>query len=371
MDKTTPLSEVEKRLILEHETAHVEQHHWVDLFLSQLVCALQWFNPFVWLYRNAVKQNHEFLADRSVLQKGNSPAIYHATLINYTFKSPVFALTNSFSYYNKFKRITMMKKTESKHAKKFAILLLVPALALFLWAFAEPDYHYSTHFEISPETPKSQDTLVLVKNDKTHIISITTKIDKKNKRRQVETVFIKNEDEEKADAETRTASGTGVYTLKGNIKKIIALDSIYYIDKPDDSVIITGSGSIRKKDSSVQEMKISVDNESDEAEIKNLKQIRAIKELHAQVGKVTFDSTSTQVRNLIVGSGTITLRGDNNHPLIFIDGKECFESDIMTQLDPNSIHSITILKDGNAASFFGERARKGVMIIETKDSLDK
>ncbi|MDR1611073.1 MAG: hypothetical protein LBS08_06155, partial [Candidatus Symbiothrix sp.] len=91
MDSQTQLQDIEKELILAHETAHVEQRHWVDILLAQLVCTFQWFNPFAWLYLSAVKQNHEFLADRSVIDKGYSLPVYQAVLINNTFKVPIFA----------------------------------------------------------------------------------------------------------------------------------------------------------------------------------------------------------------------------------------------------------------------------------------
>jgi TonB-dependent SusC/RagA subfamily outer membrane receptor len=135
-------SDVEKQLILEHEKAHIEQKHWLDIVLAQIVCTLLWFNPFAWLYLSAVKQNHEYLADRSVLKQGHSPAVYNAVLVNSTFKVPVFTLTNSFTY-NKLKRITMMKKNDLKPAKKLAVLFIAPAFLAFSWAFAKPEYHYS------------------------------------------------------------------------------------------------------------------------------------------------------------------------------------------------------------------------------------
>jgi hypothetical protein len=86
MDNQTDLQEVEKKLILEHESAHIEQYHWVDILLAQIVCSLQWFNPFAWMYLHSVKQNQEFLADRSIIEKGYSPVVYYAVLINNTFQ---------------------------------------------------------------------------------------------------------------------------------------------------------------------------------------------------------------------------------------------------------------------------------------------
>ncbi|MDR3308901.1 MAG: hypothetical protein LBS80_02995, partial [Tannerella sp.] len=167
MDMQSGMSEMEKTLILEHEKAHIRQKHYIDTVVAQVVCALLWFNPFAWVYLAAVKQNHEFLADHSVLKHGYSRAVYNAALINNTFKIPIFAFTNSFTYY-KLKRIKMMKKIESNRAKKLAVLLIAPALLAFSWAFAKPEYRYNVSFGADPATNSStEDGVAYYTNDLT------------------------------------------------------------------------------------------------------------------------------------------------------------------------------------------------------------
>jgi TonB-dependent SusC/RagA subfamily outer membrane receptor len=72
---------------------------------------------------------------------------------------------------------------------------------------------------------------------------------------------------------------------------------------------------------------------------------------------------------------TIQIRGGasvntTNEPLIVIDGVP-FERgenwyDISTQINPNDIESISILKDAASAAMYGMRASKGVIVITTK-----
>ena len=38
----------------------------------------------------------------------------------------------------------------------------------------------------------------------------------------------------------------------------------------------------------------------------------------------------------------------------------------MNQLDPNTIESVTILKDAAAAAIYGARAANGVIVVKTK-----
>ena len=56
------------QMIIEHETAHIKQFHWLDLILIEIVSVLLWFNPFVILYKNSLKLQHEYLADTSVIR---------------------------------------------------------------------------------------------------------------------------------------------------------------------------------------------------------------------------------------------------------------------------------------------------------------
>ena len=52
----------------------------------------------------------------------------------------------------------------------------------------------------------------------------------------------------------------------------------------------------------------------------------------------------------------------NNDPLILVDG---IPMD-MNQLDPNTIESITVLKDAAASAIYGSRAANGVIVVKTK-----
>ena len=149
IDGSSEVSETEKRMILEHELAHIKQGHWIDLLVSQLFCMVQWFNPFAWLYLYAIKQNHEYLADHAVLQSGNSPAMYRAALINHSMGISAFTFASSFAHFDKLKRINMMRKPPSTSAKKLAAIVVLPALALFFWAFARPKIRLVTQNKFS------------------------------------------------------------------------------------------------------------------------------------------------------------------------------------------------------------------------------
>ena len=54
-----------------HELEHVKQGHSFDVLFVDLMMIFQWFNPFYWILRRLVRENHEFLADTSVISKGH------------------------------------------------------------------------------------------------------------------------------------------------------------------------------------------------------------------------------------------------------------------------------------------------------------
>lgn len=126
--------------ILAHEKVHIREFHWFDLLFTELLTVIFWFNPFIWLFEHAIKQNHEYLADRGVLAQGHSVAKYQALLINQLMGMQIVGITNNLNFAlntNRFKMMTK-KKTPRILGVKFAWAL--PAVALLLFAFAEPEY---------------------------------------------------------------------------------------------------------------------------------------------------------------------------------------------------------------------------------------
>jgi hypothetical protein len=44
--------------IVAHERVHMQQKHSADIMLLELISIIQWFNPFIWLFRSALKNVH-------------------------------------------------------------------------------------------------------------------------------------------------------------------------------------------------------------------------------------------------------------------------------------------------------------------------
>ena len=126
-DKT--LSQVQQ--ILTHEQTHVAQWHSADALLSQLFVAAFWFNPAAWLMRLQVRNNLEYLADRSVINGGTDKKAYQYHLLAVAYRTNVATITNNFNVLPLKKRIKMMNKQTSNPLARFKYLLFVPlAVAL-------------------------------------------------------------------------------------------------------------------------------------------------------------------------------------------------------------------------------------------------
>ncbi len=127
-DDKTP-SQVQQ--ILTHEQTHVAQWHSADALLSQLFVAAFWFNPAAWLMRLQVRNNLEYLADRSVINGGTDKKAYQYHLLAVAYRTNVATITNNFNVLPLKKRIKMMNKQTSNPLARFKYLLFVPlAIAL-------------------------------------------------------------------------------------------------------------------------------------------------------------------------------------------------------------------------------------------------
>lgn len=128
-----------KKAILLHEEAHIRLHHSIDVILIELVCYLQWFNPFVWLIKKELKLVHEFQADQAVLNTGIDATQYQLLILEKAVGKRRFAAANHFKQGPISKRLKMMKKKQIKGWGVAKALLFFPAGLLLLQAFTQPE----------------------------------------------------------------------------------------------------------------------------------------------------------------------------------------------------------------------------------------
>ncbi|MGS2741867.1 TonB-dependent receptor [Sinomicrobium sp. M5D2P17] len=124
-----------------------------------------------------------------------------------------------------------------------------------------------------------------------------------------------------------------------------------------DEVVVTGYNTIKKEHvaSSVAEMNM------DRAVYRPIFKLE-------EAFSGTLPGVTMQQSSNLPGSvpGNISIRGistlQNDTPLVIVDGME----QSLTDIDPNQVKSISVLKDAASASLYGSRGANGVIIIETK-----
>ena len=121
--------------VLLHEKTHAIQKHSIDVLIIELIQVVFWFNPLVYLLKNAIKLNHEFLADQAVIRNSTASAHYQNLLLEFSSNSAP-QLANSINYSSIKKRITVMKTETSKKRSFLRTALLLPLLALLLFGFS-------------------------------------------------------------------------------------------------------------------------------------------------------------------------------------------------------------------------------------------
>lgn len=128
-------SEAEIEHIVTHERIHVTQKHSIDVVTGKLFCALFWINPIVWLYRKAMLQNLEFIADSATVQLIENKYEYQKTLLKVVTRQHDLSITNQFYQSLIKKRIVMLHTNQShkRNAWKYAIVL--PLLVGFMLLF--------------------------------------------------------------------------------------------------------------------------------------------------------------------------------------------------------------------------------------------
>ncbi len=141
-----PEQDLEK--IIEHELVHINQKHTIDILLAEFVCIVQWYNPFAWLHKQAIRQNLEFIADDMVLQKGVGRKSYQYLLLKVSGAVP-YKLANNLLFPSLKKRIEMMNKARTGKTHLLKFICLVPLICLLSVGFSGPTGKIATELNNS------------------------------------------------------------------------------------------------------------------------------------------------------------------------------------------------------------------------------
>lgn len=120
--------------ILAHECVHVRQFHSMDRLLLDFVGSLFWFNPFIYLYRNALIEIHEYQADEAVVKRFKDPIGYQEILFSQLQSAQYSGLVSHFNFSMIKKRIVMMNK--NRKMSGWVYVLTLPIMLTVVFAFS-------------------------------------------------------------------------------------------------------------------------------------------------------------------------------------------------------------------------------------------
>lgn len=433
--------------IINHEKVHVKQWHSIDNLLVQIACALFWFNPFIWLYKKALLQNLEFIADQEAQNVANCQKSYQEVLLKASINNHQLQIINNFYTSLIKKRIVMLHKSKSNNRNQLKLILVIPLLVVFMMSFNLKDVYierpidaYSGVEDLLPANDVVE--IVITKNttDK-ELESIKSELKAKGISFSYSHVKRNNANEITGINTTfKSGDNSTNYNVNGDdpIKPFRFKSSedsfgVGTLDKEDQTFYYkTNSGKTKvqstSKNSHViftesddQDMDKESDNENhnnvifksktwtnsngekitiDASENGNMYNIREISDepmfvINGEVvEKAIFedvDSEDIQSINVLKGKTAVKYYGDNGKngvvlmtkkgaknsniefisieeddhaPLMIIDGKVVSKSDF-SKVDPNMIHSLEVLKEGNAKKIYGAKAENGAVIVKT------
>ncbi|WP_202616971.1 SusC/RagA family TonB-linked outer membrane protein [Arcticibacter tournemirensis] len=127
-----------------------------------------------------------------------------------------------------------------------------------------------------------------------------------------------------------------------------------------EEVVVVGYGTMKKKDLTGSIVQVRPDNIANE----NPKTVQDI--LRGTPGLQVGYSASAK------GGGTMQIRGQrsvytdggHNDPLLILDGMQFYGE--LSEINPDDIEQIDVLKDASAAAVYGSKAASGVVLISTK-----
>ena len=121
-----------RKEIMTHEQTHVRQWHSLDVILSEAICIFCWFNPFVWLLKNEIRLNLEYLADEKVTKTIQDPRVYQYHLLGLANPNRQTGLYNNFNVSHLKRRIIMMNKKRTCTTGRLKYALFAPLTAALL-----------------------------------------------------------------------------------------------------------------------------------------------------------------------------------------------------------------------------------------------
>ena len=379
--------------ILAHERGHIRLHHSWDVLLVDVLTALQWFNPAIWMLRSDLRAIHEYEADGAVLSQGINARQYQYLLITKAGGIGGYSLANGITHSALKNRINMMLHTKSPRRSLLKLLALVPIVGVTLALNAETvtDVVYKNdepQKQVSVKKGKKNATIKTGGNQDIQIIE--TVVDEEDQKKtetekqdafKAEGTFIPNDEPAFDVVEEMPQFPGGAPALLEFLSKNIRYPKEAFESNVQGRVLATF---VVEKDGSISETKVvkAVDPMLDEEAIRVLNSMpnwtpgkqsgKAVRVKYTVPINFRLDGSKPKENNnakvmQAAAAGNIFLTSGDpaKTPLVIVDGKEVpYEN--LKSIVPDDVESINVLKDQAAINLYGEKAKDGVVVFTMK-----
>ncbi|WP_323788783.1 M56 family metallopeptidase [Psychroserpens sp.] len=362
--------------VINHEKIHAKQYHSIDTIIAQLSCILFWFNPIVWLYKKAVQQNLEFIADQKAQYISPCEKSYQTVLLKASVQNHQLAFTNNFYTSLIKKRIVMLHKSKSKKLNQLKLILVLPLLAGFMMSYNTKTIYIETNTDNEENTEEvtDQDEIIEIIITKStsddNLLEIKDALEKKGITFNYKDVKRNSDGDITAiHTEFKSEKNSSNYNISGDegIKSfrfksdkngfgVGTLDSNTFTYKTK------GSGSSVKMQSTKGSGKVLIIEEDDDngnstVDVRVLKNKDSVYLMNKD-DKITWSSDDNNSNVFIE---------DSDEPLFIINGKKVKKS-LFEDVDSDDIESVFVIKGDNALKKYGKDGKNGVILMTKKGS---
>lgn len=363
--------ELEK--IIRHEFVHVKQRHSIDILFGEILCLLNWYNPFAWMIRAAIRQNLEFVADNQVLENGINKKQYQYLLLK-VIGNNQFSIAQKFNFSSLKKRIAMMNKNKSAKRHLLRFLFLLPVLAVILISFRKEigDTLKGKQKQLQPLPVAAIDTVpeVAKPNSKGYIINVKDQkgecllVIKDKTGKEVKRLLLT---EWNANAEKFESTYGEIPPPPPPAPPVLSVDAVD--PAPPAPPAPTAPVKLPAHVSTV-----NINNEIATVILKDGTKERY--DLSVPEQKKSFESKYGKLpapppppaapdKEAVIKVLGVEMTPDN---IIYIlDGKEVKAYEV-TMLQPEKILTVDVLKGESATSAYGEKAKNGAIVVTTKQT---
>ncbi|RZJ54635.1 MAG: M56 family peptidase [Flavobacterium sp.] len=371
--------------IIEHEKVHSDQNHTVDVLIARLFSIVFWFNPIMWLYKKAITQNLEFIADSEAAKKLLDKKAYQYTLLKITTHENCVAITNHFYQSLIKKRIVMLNKNQSKKRNSWKYYAVIPALIAFVFLFQikviakdkpqiikENDSNIETVDVYKIRKNSTDADLNDIKNNlqKYHSVKFETSDIKRNNADQLTSIIVEvkkgkqyAKSIQNSENQVINEFGVVVITYKNGDKKI-GIQTINNSQDKEPKVVI--SQKLKTKTDTNVNTNTDTSTKTNSNTNTNVSTVVTTNTNTNTTNGSTIVFTNNEGGAVAFSNNSKTNTKHQGFQLLIIDDQEMPSSYNLDDLDPKQIKTMSVFKGNDALSKFGEAGKDGVIVIETK-----